>query len=110
MLMLLYSTGVRVSELVSLPLAGCNMESGFLKVVGKGNKERLIPFGTAAAEAIAGYLQGSRPLLLKGTVTLVTASGREAWSGTRCALCRCGASKDKPFCDGSHRRIGFKSD
>ena len=52
MLVLLYSTGLRVSELVSLPLAGCNMDGGFLKVLGKGNKERLIPFGRAAAEAV----------------------------------------------------------
>lgn len=66
MLLLLYSTGLRVSELVSLPLAGCNLDSGFLKVVGKGNKERLIPFGEAAREAVAGYLESSRPQLLKG--------------------------------------------
>ena len=66
MLLLLYSTGVRVSELVNLPLVGCNMESGFLKVIGKGNKERLIPFGRAAAEAVDNYLEHSRPLLLKG--------------------------------------------
>ena len=66
MLLLLYSTGLRVSELVNLPLAGCNMESGFLKVIGKGNKERLIPFGRAAAEAVDNYLEHSRPLLLKG--------------------------------------------
>ncbi len=66
MLVLLYSTGLRVSELVSLPLAGCNMDGGFLKVLGKGNKERLIPFGRAAAEAVAGYLESSRPQLLKG--------------------------------------------
>ena len=65
MLLLLYSTGVRVSELINLPLAGCNMESGFLKVIGKGNKERLIPFGTAAGKAVEDYLERSRPLLLK---------------------------------------------
>ena len=65
MLLLLYSTGVRVSELVNLPLAGCNLESGFLKVIGKGNKERLIPFGTAAGKAVEDYLERSRPLLLK---------------------------------------------
>ncbi len=66
MLLLLYSTGVRVSELINLPMAGCNMESGFLRVTGKGNKERLIPFGTAAGQAVEGYLERSRPLLLKG--------------------------------------------
>lgn len=48
------------------------------------------------------------PLLLSGNVTLVTAAGRVAWTGTKCALCRCGASKNKPFCDGSHKAAGFK--
>lgn len=49
------------------------------------------------------------PLLLKGNVTLKTAAGRSAFEGTKCALCRCGASKNKPFCDGSHREAGFKA-
>jgi integrase/recombinase XerD len=66
MLLLLYSTGLRVSELVNLPLTGINMESGFLKVLGKGNKERLVPFGTAAKEAVQKYVQAGRPSLLKG--------------------------------------------
>lgn len=49
------------------------------------------------------------PLLLRGPVTLVASSGRCAWRGNKTALCRCGASKNKPFCDGSHRVIGFRS-
>jgi len=48
------------------------------------------------------------PLLLAGNVTLVTSSGRVAWRGTKAALCRCGASKNKPFCDGSHKDAGFE--
>lgn len=48
------------------------------------------------------------PLLLKGPVEVVAASGRVAWRGSKCALCRCGQSKNKPFCDGSHRAAGFK--
>lgn len=47
------------------------------------------------------------PLLLKGNFTLVAASGRTAWRGSKAALCRCGASKNKPFCDGSHKDAGF---
>ncbi len=47
------------------------------------------------------------PYLLEGKVTLVTASGRRAWQGTETALCRCGHSESKPFCDGSHARVGF---
>ncbi|RMF58530.1 MAG: hypothetical protein D6746_09615 [Bacteroidetes bacterium] len=47
------------------------------------------------------------PLLLEGPFLIVDAEGREHRTGARAALCRCGASKNKPFCDGSHREIGF---
>lgn len=50
------------------------------------------------------------PLLLKGNVTISGGSGRNAWSGKQVALCRCGASLNKPFCDGSHKKAGFRSD
>ncbi len=50
------------------------------------------------------------PLLLKGNVTIKASSGRTAWQGNNVALCRCGASKNKPFCDGSHKAIEFKTD
>ncbi len=50
------------------------------------------------------------PLLLSGNVTLVTAAGRVAWQGSKCALCRCGHSKNKPFCDGAHKAAGFVSE
>ena len=66
MLFLLYSTGLRVSELVKLPLSACNISAGFVRVLGKGNKERLIPFGEQAKEKIAIYLKMARPLILKG--------------------------------------------
>ncbi len=66
MLFLLYSTGLRVSELVQLPLNGCNLAAGFVRVIGKGNKERLIPFGNQAKEKIDQYIKLSRPLILKG--------------------------------------------
>ncbi len=66
MLFLLYSTGLRVSELVQLPLAACNLTAGFVRVLGKGNKERLIPFGDQAKDKIAHYLKNSRPHILKG--------------------------------------------
>jgi len=49
------------------------------------------------------------PLLLNGNLTLTAGSGRKAWQGNKAALCRCGASKTKPFCDGSHTEAGFKS-
>lgn len=65
MLVLLYSTGLRVSELVTLPLSACNMGAGFIRVIGKGNKERLIPFGQQAKEKIETYVQTARPFILK---------------------------------------------
>ncbi|MEA3301973.1 MAG: CDGSH iron-sulfur domain-containing protein, partial [Pseudomonadota bacterium] len=49
------------------------------------------------------------PLLVKGNLTIVSGTGRIAWRGSDTALCRCGASKNKPFCDGSHKKAGFKS-
>ena len=49
------------------------------------------------------------PLLVKGNVTLVSSSGRDSWQGSQTALCRCGASNNKPFCDGQHKKTGFKS-
>jgi integrase/recombinase XerD len=66
MLTLLYSTGLRVSELVTLPLAAINLDAGFVRVLGKGNKERLIPFGDVARDQVKEYIAGSRRLLLKG--------------------------------------------
>ena len=49
------------------------------------------------------------PLLIKGNVTITSGSGRVGWEGKQVALCRCGASENKPFCDGKHAEIGFKS-
>ena len=50
------------------------------------------------------------PLLVNGSFTIVTGAGRVAWRGTRAALCRCGESKNKPFCDGAHRAAGFEAE
>jgi CDGSH-type Zn-finger protein/uncharacterized Fe-S cluster protein YjdI len=50
------------------------------------------------------------PLLVNGNHTLVTGAGRERWRGTKSALCRCGESDNKPFCDGSHMDAGFKTE
>jgi integrase/recombinase XerD len=61
MIELLYATGLRVSELVGLPLADVNLGHGFVRVTGKGKKTRLVPMGQLAAEAIAAYLEDVRP-------------------------------------------------
>ena len=50
------------------------------------------------------------PLLVSGNLTIRNAAGRIAWQGTKTALCRCGASKNKPFCDGAHKQIGFEAE
>ncbi|BCS54675.1 site-specific tyrosine recombinase XerD [Geobacter sp. SVR] len=56
MLELLYATGLRVSELVSLRLREVNLDAGYLLTIGKGNKERLVPIGESACEKVAVYL------------------------------------------------------
>ncbi|MGV6826217.1 MAG: CDGSH iron-sulfur domain-containing protein [bacterium] len=50
------------------------------------------------------------PLIISGNFAIRASSGRIAWQGTQAALCRCGQSKNKPFCDGSHVAAGFNSD
>ncbi len=64
MLELLYGAGLRVSELVSLDLDSCNIEAGFIRCLGKGNKERIVPLGRQAAGALARYLKKERPRLI----------------------------------------------
>lgn len=65
MLELLYATGLRVSELVALKLKNLNLEDGFLLCRGKGDKERIVPFGGTALQAVRRYLEDSRTKLLK---------------------------------------------
>jgi integrase/recombinase XerD len=65
MLETLYATGLRVSELVGLKTSGINLEAGYVRMVGKGSKERMVPMGEKALEAIKAYLSEGRPGLLK---------------------------------------------
>ena len=65
MLEMLYGAGLRVSELVSLPLSGVDRRAGWLRVRGKGRKERLVPLGEPALEALDAYLAEARPLLAR---------------------------------------------
>jgi len=62
----LYATGTRVSELLGLRLSDVDPEGGLVRVKGKGSKERLIPFGKAAARALERYLREVRPSLDRG--------------------------------------------
>jgi integrase/recombinase XerD len=65
MLELLYATGIRVSELVDLNLVDVNLEMGFLRCLGKGSKERIVPMGKTAIEATRSYLQKGRGKLIR---------------------------------------------
>lgn len=69
MIELLYASGVRVSELVSLRLDQVSLYRGVARVVGKGNKERLVPLGEWAITWLTRYLAQARPELVKGQVT-----------------------------------------
>ncbi len=66
MLELMYASGLRVSELVGLRTVMVGLEQGVVRVVGKGDKERLVPMGDAAREAIADYLRDARAELAGG--------------------------------------------
>ncbi|WP_278438251.1 site-specific tyrosine recombinase XerD [Pseudomonas oryzihabitans] len=66
MLEVLYATGLRVTELISLTLDEINLREGSLRVFGKGSKERLIPLGEEAIAWLESYLKTTRPLLLGG--------------------------------------------
>ncbi len=79
MLELFYSSGLRISELCSLTLQQVDLENGFVRVFGKGSKERVVPLGGRAAEAVTSYLVASRPRLVKartGSELFVSERGR----------------------------------
>lgn len=65
MLELLYSSGLRVSELCAARLENLDLDAGFIRVTGKGSKTRLVPIGNPAASAIRRYLESGRPMLVR---------------------------------------------
>ena len=69
MLELLYATGLRVSELISLNMGNINWQVGYVVTMGKGKKERIVPIGEAALGSLSTYLQESRVLLMKNKTT-----------------------------------------
>lgn len=62
----LYSTGIRVGELVRINIGDIDLNKGTIKVTAKGNRERLVPLGSYALEAVRCYMQEARPMLIKG--------------------------------------------
>jgi len=65
MIELAYASGLRVSELIGLPLADVNLNGGFVRVTGKGRKTRLVPLGQVARDRIARYIADDRPLQVR---------------------------------------------
>jgi integrase/recombinase XerD len=81
MLELLYASGLRVSELVGLKTLHVSLNDGVLRIMGKGSKERLVPFGEVAHDWLQRYLAQGRPALLRGHQTdalFVTSRGANA--------------------------------
>jgi integrase/recombinase XerD len=66
MLEILYATGMRVSELVRLPMNQVNLEGGYVLLLGKGSKERAVPLGSEAIKWVGFYLRAARATLAKG--------------------------------------------
>ncbi len=69
MLELMYATGLRVSELINLKLHDVDLSMAYVRTVGKGDKERIIPIGDVALNVLKNYMENYRKLLLKGKVT-----------------------------------------
>lgn len=83
MLEMLYASGLRVSELVGLQLSQINLRQGVIRVVGKGDKERLVPLGDEAADWLLRYLKEARPLLISDSGNEVVFPSRRGQQMTR---------------------------
>jgi integrase/recombinase XerD len=102
MLELLYATGVRASEVAGLKIADLNLDVGYLRCIGKGSRERVIPLGKVAAAATLEYLKNMRPMLAKsfsGDFLLLSRTGRpmgriEVWRLIKRYAARAGMSKN----------------
>lgn len=100
---LIYSAGLRVSEAVALTIDQVNLEAGFLTVVGKGRKERVVPLGSLARERLVAYLANVRPELVRGKPPsryfFPGSGGRHLsrqgfWSRLRLARLRAGVARE----------------
>ncbi|MDU0477631.1 site-specific tyrosine recombinase XerD [Staphylococcus chromogenes] len=101
LLELLYGTGARISEVTSLLVDDLTHHDGYLKVTGKGGKQRIVPLGTMAQRAVSDYLVRGRPALAKGKthVALLNQRGgalsrQSAWAIIKAAAQRAGIAKD----------------
>ncbi len=83
MLEMFYAGALRVSEMVGVKLEDLKLDLGYVLVRGKGDKERIVPLGKAAQEALATYMKGARPVLAKGRSSALLFLGRGARKLTR---------------------------
>ncbi|WP_118805212.1 site-specific tyrosine recombinase XerD [Haemophilus haemolyticus] len=83
MLELLYATGLRVTELVSLTVENMSVQQGVVRVIGKGNKERIVPMGEEAAYWVRQFMLYGRPVLLNGQSSDVVFPSQRAQQMTR---------------------------
>ncbi len=101
MLELVYSSGLRASEICGLTLQQVDLEHGFVRVFGKGSKERVVPLGDKARDAVQAYLGSGRPRLVKpktGSELFITERGRAMsrktlWVMVKSAAARAGLEK-----------------
>lgn len=97
----MYASGLRASELAGLKLENINFESGFLRVIGKGNKERIVPIGRQALERLKLYLDRMRPKLVRPhtpSAVFLSNRGRQLsrvtlWKLVDCCAKRAGIAK-----------------
>jgi integrase/recombinase XerD len=102
MIEIIYGAGLRVSELISLKLQDVNLDAGLLRVMGKGSKERIVPFGTKAKSITREWIDTARPLVLKhipSQYLFVARAGkpmtRQAfWKIIKKSVCLAGISKN----------------
>jgi integrase/recombinase XerD len=99
---LMYATGMRVSEITALNSENLNLDVGFVRCVGKGQKERIIPLGSVAKEAVKKYLSESRPKLVRRTRPVKTLflnrlgrkmSRQAFWKMIKKYVCRAGINR-----------------
>ena len=83
MLELLYATGLRVTELVSLTIENMSVQQGVVRVIGKGNKERIVPMGEEAAYWVRQFMLYGRPVLLNGQSSDIVFPSQRAQQMTR---------------------------